>query len=256
MSGIIESLWWKVFERKTLLESLDECLNEGCSPLFMPSIIDMITLHNDRYRPPFRTYFSQSIRVTGKSEEDGEPVVVYAHAPHYLSDPRNLERAIKEGLVEGTVAYPEDEFQKLLELEEANKKVIAVGYLKTSMGGHYRPHRHPEGKMFCGGKDRVNRFFREYRDFDPNIAIPPAANIHDADPPPPPKGPMICLKDGLHERPLASFLAFVSDGTLLAGRLTKTGTIYDNTFRLIGIPGDPSDFDRIRAEIVQHYKGK
>jgi hypothetical protein len=107
-------------------KALRNCLEEGFEAVFMPSIVDA-RIEAPKDARVWQTWFSApSIRATGMSKR-GNAVVVYAHVPNYFSNPDNITKVIGQGLVKYAGIMPQEEFQRLLDLED-NENVFVVDY--------------------------------------------------------------------------------------------------------------------------------
>jgi len=109
-----------------------------------------------------------SIKATGKTKQ-GTPVVVYAHAHHNFSDPDSITGAIEQGLVDGAGTMTQDEFQRLLDLQN-DKNVFVVDYRKLKKTTESKKDvfsinmalEHPQTIPFLGGKERAQRYLRKH----------------------------------------------------------------------------------------------
>lgn len=134
--GLVEG---KVFEGVLLFETLENVLNEGYRPVFMPELI------NTYLRLPANSplwekgYLSGSGRYTGKYQGKGKTEVVITHKNHYFSDPENIKksttidyaapgRMFLGGNLEASI--PQDEFDKLRDSVD-NEDTYAFDYEQT-----------------------------------------------------------------------------------------------------------------------------
>ena len=115
---------FEVLETYGVEKALRQCQDAGYDALFMPQLVDariVAPADSDIWNT---WYTTQSLRATGRSKGN-KPVVVYAHVPHYFSDPDNIKEAVNKGLVNYAGEMPPEEFQKLLALED-NENVLLL----------------------------------------------------------------------------------------------------------------------------------
>jgi hypothetical protein len=114
----------------SVIKTLEECLNSGYRPLFMPEIAEA-RIAAPRDDPIWQMFFdTPSVRITGRgkpssvSHKDGTGIVVYDHLPNYLSDPENMKAAVKAGLINGAGIVPQEEFERLLAMEDGERVFV------------------------------------------------------------------------------------------------------------------------------------
>jgi hypothetical protein len=151
--------------------ALSACNSQGFQAMFMPGIID------ERIRAPkgspiwSKAYSSRSIMAFGRgkssniSQNGGTEFVVYAHVPNYLSDPKNLEKAINEKRLVGRFGLvPEKEFQKLLDMEDDDEVfVVDSSIIKNADFGMLKlteALNHPHVLPFLGGRERAEKYLQ------------------------------------------------------------------------------------------------
>jgi len=144
---------------------------ETASPLFMPDLIVARTNAQKGSRIWQVWYTTPSIRATGTTA-GGANVVVYAHCPNYLSNPRNIAKAKEAGLVNGAGRIPQKEFQKLVDSDEktdqaGNRLVYVVDYdiLRKASSGVISVDdalAHPQTIPFCGGKAQAEGYLPKH----------------------------------------------------------------------------------------------
>ncbi len=149
-------------------DSLKNCNDAGCKPLFMPELA-MARADADKDSRLWQTWFlAPSVRVTGRSKANN-PVVVYAHVPTSLSDPVNIRKFVDESaLVNGAGPMPQDEFYALLE-REGDGRVFVVGYdkLRESTSGVVKVDNaldHPQIVPFLGGEQIAKAYLAKHKD--------------------------------------------------------------------------------------------
>src|SRR4030042_120601 len=146
------------FPNHTLTETLANCQADGRHALFMPEIVDArIALPKDS-RMWQNWYSAPSVRVTGRTRQ-GNAVVVYAHVPNYFSNPENIKASINQGLRNGASKIPNEEFQRLLDLEDG-KSVFVFDYevLRNASDGVIstsKALKHPQTIPFIGVRENV-----------------------------------------------------------------------------------------------------
>ena len=156
--------------------ALIQCAEYGFSPLYAPEIIDwrINTPYTDysSVREPWRGLFiTPSARITGKTKRGGL-VVVYAHIPTSLSDPRNLLIPTDKWGWEywADIPVPEKEFHDLLEQAD-NKNVFVLDPLRciTFQGLHkntvkaFKSFDDHELIAYLGGVERAAKYFETHQ---------------------------------------------------------------------------------------------
>jgi hypothetical protein len=154
-------------------DALDDCRKAGYEPLFMPELADT-RIAASKGDAIFQVwYIAPRIRATGRgkstnvSHKGGTEFVVYVHLPNYFSKPKNIRKAIGEGLVNGAGAMPPEEFQKYLDSEDG-KNVFVIGRkeLKDSESGVIpvsKALKHPQTIPFLGGEERAEAYLKKHK---------------------------------------------------------------------------------------------
>ncbi len=142
------------------------CQNAGYTAVFMPELIEhRISAYS--YSSLWDSWIiTPSVRVTGITKS-GTPVVVYAHVENYFSNPANIKASRERGLRNGAGEVPQEEFQRLVDLEDG-QTVFVVDYetLRKSSShviSVYEALGHPQTIPFLGGKDRAVRYLEKHR---------------------------------------------------------------------------------------------
>lgn len=162
------------FYNDNLSNALSDCQRLH-RPLFMPQLIDTRIQAPKGARVWSNWYHSVSARITGKTKA-GNAVVVYTHIPNYLSKPKNIEQAKKQGLINGAGIVPQNEFQRLLDLEDG-LRVFAVDYnvLKSSTCGVIAIKdalKHPQTIPFTGSEAKAEDYLKRFEEvYGPKIGI-------------------------------------------------------------------------------------
>lgn len=155
-------------------KALKECEDAGYNAIFMPKLADT-RLDAPKDAVVWKNWYTTpSIRATGRtkisniSQKDGTPVVAYAHIPNYFSEPDNIRTSREKGLRNGAGILPNNEFQRLLDLEDyvsvfvldynilrnAPSKVIPVS----------KALKHPQTIPFLGGKDKAEKYLDGHKE--------------------------------------------------------------------------------------------
>lgn len=154
------------FYNNNLSDALSNCQKQH-SPLFMPSLIDARIYSPKGARIWQSRYDSVSARVTGKTKA-GNAVVVYAHIPNYLAKPKNIEKAKKQKLVNGAGIVPQNEFQRLLDLEDGlNVFAVDNNTLNSSTSGVVAIKdalKHPQTIPFIGNEARAEAYLKRFEE--------------------------------------------------------------------------------------------
>jgi len=213
------------FYNNTLEAALSDLQVAGFEPVFMPQLADA------RIAAPAdsplwgKWYSAPSVRVTGKSVA-GNSVVVYAHIPNYFSVPENIANAKKAGLVNGAGFMSQDEFQRLLDLEDGtNVFVVDYGVLRSSESGEIKVKdalSHPQVVPFLGGKEKAEAYLNRHQQVYDSKTI---GVWHSND------------LDGAGDEPLGRvlFLGYGSGGGLIGGDdLGSDG-------RFVGVPKNAAE---------------
>ena len=153
------------FYNNSLTQALRNLQSQGHEPVFMPELADARTNADKDSKLWTNWWTTPSIKATGRTK-NGTAVVVYAHVPSYLSEPGNIENAIKQGLVRGAGIMPQSEFQRLLDLEDG-KRVFVVDYgkLRDSKSGTLSIEQaleHPQIIPFLGGEARAEAYLQKH----------------------------------------------------------------------------------------------
>ena len=145
LPGINEAREFTVASEYGVPVALGACLSKVYRPLFMPEIVRAridATGSDDRAWSCWWT--TQSAKATGRgipsngSQKSGTALVVYAHVPNYFSEPKNIRTAIRKGLQFGHGEMPQEEFQRLLGMEDGeNAIVVDSATMRRWPSGYY-----------------------------------------------------------------------------------------------------------------------
>lgn len=154
----------KEFYYSNLTTALENCLEAGYKPMFMPELADARINGKAAWD---KWYSTPSVRATGITKQ-GSKVVVYAHIDNPFSNPANIRKNVEQGLVNGAGIMLQDDFQKLLDAED-NKRVFVLDYntLKNSGSGVVSIDsalEHPQTIPFLGGRDRAEAYLAKYKE--------------------------------------------------------------------------------------------
>jgi len=148
------------------LKELESAKDPEYEAQFMPEIIDT-RIESPADSPIWQTWITApSIRATGKTKQ-GNAVVVYAHIPNHFSKADNITKAINQGLVNGAGRLPQNEFQRILDLED-NERVFVIDYetLKRSTSDVIslsKALKHPQMIPFISGKEKAEKHLDEHK---------------------------------------------------------------------------------------------
>ena len=164
----------KEFYADSIEHALENMQKEGYNPLFMPELAEV------KFQPANKDMLHQwhtSSSTIATSRIKGEPISVIAHVDNYFNKPKNVARAIKTGLIKGAGIMPENEFQKLVDLDEikdgkGNRLVYAFkgkAYekLRDSSNGVINIEdalEHPIVMPFIGSEERAKSFLAKYKE--------------------------------------------------------------------------------------------
>ena len=167
----------RIFYDKRIDNALAECYKAGCNPLFMPDLI-LSRLDSDLeskiWDKNFAYFDTASVRGIGKTKS-GLKVVVYAHIPTMLSNPKILSSYILNREVTTcpddircySVNVPKEEFHRILDLED-NQTVFVLDYSKFSKMSHGNMRlskmlKHPVTVPYLGvGKERAEEYLEKH----------------------------------------------------------------------------------------------
>ena len=157
--GFIEAV---EFYNSDVRVALANCIASGKQPMFMPEIADARIALSKYSRIWKLGYSAPSIMTIGKTKQ-GNAVVVYAHVPHYFSNPHNLKKVIKQKLFFGDM--PQKEFQRLLDIEDCKRVfVVDYKYLNSKQGvvDVSKALKHPHIIPFFGGESRAEAYLKKH----------------------------------------------------------------------------------------------
>ncbi len=223
------------FYASTIESALEDCLKEH-NPVFMPQLADARIAAGKDDVIWQNWYTTPSLMVTGTTKA-GNNVVVFAHVLNYFSNPDNIKVAKERDLRNGAGSVPEDEFQRLLDLED-NVNVFVVDYntLKRSESDVITLKdalKHPEVVPFFGGRERAEAYLEKHKlVYDTRIGVWHA--------------------DDLSEKPLARVLFFGGSGDGLGGLGGGNG-LYGSA-RFVGVRAESASEIAARPTLEQVLK--
>ena len=154
----------KEFYGNTVADAL-KSVESGFGAAFMPQLVDARIAASAESRLWQVWWTAPSVQATGRNKA-GKPVVVYAHVPNYFSRSENITQAVKNGLVNGAGRLPQEEFQRLLDLEDnANVFVVEYATLQSADSGLIAVEnalQHPQVIPFLGGQERAEAYLAAY----------------------------------------------------------------------------------------------
>lgn len=178
--------------------ALQVCMGKNLTPVFMPSLADA-RIEAPKDAPIWHQWYcAPSVRATGQPSA-GKPVVVYAHIQNYFSDPANIAMAIETGLVKRAGKMPQDEFQRLVDLDGStdaagNRLVWVIDYAELREAPSdsisiAKVLKHPQTIPFLGGAERAERYLARHSEvYGNNIGVWHSDDLSDQ-----PLGRLLCL---------------------------------------------------------------
>jgi hypothetical protein len=162
------------FYANNIPDAMQSCINADRRMLFAPDIAELRIAAGPKHMIITKWWTTASLIATGWSRQN-KAVVVFAHVPHYFSDPQNVRNALKN-LVEGTGELPKSEFLRLLDLEDS-KKVFVVDHSALVKAGSdtlavSEALAHPQTIPFIGGDELAQRYLEKHKQvYGDNISI-------------------------------------------------------------------------------------
>ncbi|MBI5391578.1 hypothetical protein HZB00_01100 [Candidatus Woesearchaeota archaeon] len=151
-----------------MADSLQQCLEAGYQPFFMPELAKERTNAGSGSRL-WQVWFSTpSIRATGQTKQ-GSKVVAYAHVPNYFSEPANIKNVIESGKLKNYAGeMPQADFDKLVDLN-GNGRVFVIDYetLRKAPSGVINVDdalEHPQTIPFLGGEATAKAYLARHKD--------------------------------------------------------------------------------------------
>ena len=164
----------KIFYDDDLVKALQTLQEQQYRALFIPEFADA-RIASNKDSPLWDWYLTQSLKATGKTKARN-PVVVYAHIPHYFSNPKHITEARTQGLRNGAGPIPQKEFLKILTLED--EQTVFVRDHDTLSKATYglitikEALAHPQTIPFIGGQERATTYLQQHQNtVGPNIII-------------------------------------------------------------------------------------
>src|SRR3989344_2908597 len=158
----------KEFCAENYADALALCEASDMRGLYMPEVAQARIVGE---APWNRFYDSLSFRVTGKIK--GEPFVLYVHTEHPLTTAYGVRTAMKEGLVNGALHFPQDAFEQLLERDGERApdgtylvKMVDHEKLRKSSSGVISVDyalEHPQTVPFLGSEERAEQYLKKFR---------------------------------------------------------------------------------------------
>lgn len=163
----------KPFTNDNVEIALENSQSDNYRPLFMPRLVDQ-RIKSDGESVFWKRWFSTpSLRATGKTSQ-GNKIVVYAHVDNYLSNPDNIKEAKRKGLVNYAGRIPQEEFQRLANLNESkdekgNRLVWVVDYEKLRKASSKvipvdSALEHLQTIPFLGGEERARVYLEKHKE--------------------------------------------------------------------------------------------
>ncbi|MEK6963343.1 MAG: hypothetical protein AABX70_02865 [Nanoarchaeota archaeon] len=159
--------------------ALEDCIEAGYSPLFIPQVADTRIAAPKENRVWQVWYSTPSIRATGRTttsnarRPSGTPVVVYVHKPNFFSDSKNIREALPK-LVNGAGRLPQEEFDAYVGADGqtdavGNRLVWVIDYdaLQKASSSQIKVKsalEHPQTVPFLGGEERAERYLSRHQE--------------------------------------------------------------------------------------------
>jgi hypothetical protein len=162
------------FYANNIPDAMQNCINAGQRMLFAPEIAELRIAAGPKHMIITKWWTTASLIATGWSRQN-KAVVVFAHVPHYFSDPQNVRNVLKN-LVEGAGELSKSEFLRLLDLEDS-KKVFVVDYSTLIKAGSStfavsKALAHPQTIPFIGGEELAQKYLEKHKQvYGDNISI-------------------------------------------------------------------------------------
>jgi hypothetical protein len=162
------------FYADNIPDAMQNCINADRRMLFAPDIAELRIAAGPKHMIITKWWTTASLIATGWSRQN-KAVVVFAHVPHYFSDPQNVRNVLKN-LVEGAGELQKSEFLRLLDLEDS-KKVFVVDYsalvkADSSAFAVSEALAHPQTIPFIGGEELAQKYLDKHKQvYGNNIGI-------------------------------------------------------------------------------------
>ena len=168
----------KKYEGNTFYDSdrtlaLENSQSDGYRPVFMNELADLRIEADKESELWQKGFVTPSLKATGKTNQKSK-VVVYSHVDNYFSNPENIRKAIKQGLVNYAGKIPQDEFQKTVDMDgktdkKGNRLVWVIPYenLKESPSAIIPVNEaleHPQTIPFLGGEERAKKYLNKFKE--------------------------------------------------------------------------------------------
>lgn len=151
------------------VDALASCESAGNEALYMPGVA---RARIDGSASWGKFYDSRSVRVTGKSKQGNDAVVLYVHTAHPLATAEGVRGALSKGLVNGAARFPKEAFLQLLERdgEKAGDgtylvKAVPHNILRESPSGVISIDDalyHPQTIPFFGNEALAEQYLQEF----------------------------------------------------------------------------------------------
>ncbi len=119
----------KDFYREDIADALRACRRAHYQPEFAPELIDR-RINAEKEDSLWQDWWTTlSLKATGRTSA-GTPIIVYAHEPHYFSQPKNIAWEIEAGLINGAGTLPVGELSRL-ESGKAGGRIFVLDHAST-----------------------------------------------------------------------------------------------------------------------------
>ncbi|MAG48095.1 hypothetical protein CL617_05820 [archaeon] len=215
------------FYDKGMSKALAYLQSEGYTALFIPQLADIRIESNIDSKIWQNEYASTSLVVTGRYKDDGKatsPVeTLFVHVPHFLSNSKNLIRAIRDRKARtedmwpkhrGAVKVPQEEYDRLRGM--VNDENIFVVNHRTLVENNYDSLHiddaleHPQTIPFLGGEERAIKYLKKYSNLSDRITI-----MYGEDLPEEPMGRFLFLGSNNKVASLSAINCFYNPGRFI-----------------------------------------
>lgn len=131
--SLIRSVHKEFYRDRLGFEALEQCLNEGYTPLYAPSIV-LKKIEEGKDSQMWHNYYTTpSVLITTKTK-GGKGVVIIAHVLTSSCKPERLRTDLKRGLFDGAFIVEKEECFSLLERED-KENVYVLNFSKYCHSG-------------------------------------------------------------------------------------------------------------------------
>lgn len=186
----------QIFYHSEIDTALENCLDAGYTPLFMPQLVDH-RIKADKGDPLWQQWFSTpSIRATGKTS-DGKDLVLYVHTDNPLCNPTYMREARQDETkrINWAAKIEQAEFDRLAQLgldkatdPSGNQLVYVVSHAdlmksKSNVIAVKDALQHPQTIPFLGGEERASKYLEKHQEiYGKKIGVWHQNDLHKGSP--------------------------------------------------------------------------